>query len=97
MTTRETNVERFVEVYAKRLAEVVATYPTEYAYPVTAVPGVVAKMRKGFMTGSYNKDGKAIALTCKELGIKHTIKAMEAFFNTGPTSQNRTERPAMPV
>ena len=97
MTTRETNVERFVEVYAKHLAQVVATNPAEYAYPVTAVPGVVAKMRKGFMTGSYNKEGKAIALTCKELGIKHTIKAMEAFFNTDANSQNCIERPEMPV
>lgn len=78
-------LERFMAIYAPALVKVVIMYQREYAYPVSEVPGVVVKMRRAFEEGSYNKDGRAIAATCRALNIKHTRKAIEAFL-TSPTT-----------
>lgn len=52
--------------------------PTEYA-ETTADKMLTAIMERGI--GSVNKDSVAFKRTCKELGIKHTYKAIEAFLN----------------
>lgn len=39
-------------------------------------------MREAFLKGSYNKDGRAVRMTCRELGIKHTYKAIAEFFGS---------------
>lgn len=74
------HLDIFMLIYQHELEQVVQQYPEEYGYPVDAVPGVAAKMRVAFIAGTYNKDGRAIARTCKRLGIKHTRKALDAYF-----------------
>lgn len=41
------------------------------------------KMTSGLIDGTANKDGRGIELTCKELNIKHTYKAIKAFLTDG--------------
>lgn len=78
---REKNVEEFCKSYLKNLENAVKTNPTEYLYSIEECPKVVEKMKAAFIRGSYNHDGQAIKATCKELGIKPTRTAMEAYFN----------------
>lgn len=76
----EKNVDRFCAVYTVTLADAIRNHPDEYCYPVSEVPSVIAKMRKAFIAGTYNYNGRAIAAACKSLGMPHRMKAMEAFF-----------------
>ena len=81
MTTRETNVNRFCESYSDCLLQALADRPEDYAYRPDDIPDVADRMRAAFIRGSYNHNGYAMRLACKAVGIKHTRKAMEAFFN----------------
>ena len=71
--------ETFAKVYHQALADAVAQYPNEYAWPVENAPAVAAKMLEAIKRGSYNKDSRAIKATCKTLGIKHTYKAIDEY------------------
>lgn len=74
------NFERFMVAYSCNLLAAVTQHPTEYAFGEGKVDEVSKKMRAAFIAGSYDHQGRAIKSTCKELGIKHTRKAMEEFF-----------------
>lgn len=78
---RIAQVQKFIAIYEPELLKVVKENPQQYTYPVSSVPGVVTRMQAAFLAGSYNHDGLAIKRTCQKLGIKHTRKAMEEFFN----------------
>jgi hypothetical protein len=84
-SAREVNVGRFMVVYGRVLREMVEADPKAFAWPASQAPVVAENMGRAFLTKSYNHDGKAMKKTCKELGIKHTRKAMEAFFERGET------------
>jgi hypothetical protein len=84
MSTRKNNVAIFVDTYRDALVEARTKYPDQYAWPESEAPIVAERMRAAFICGNYNHDGEAIRLACKRLGIKHTRKAMEAFFTNGP-------------
>jgi hypothetical protein len=73
------SLDRFMEVYAKHLADVRREYPDQYAWPETLLPTVVERMRAAVARGSYNKDGYAFKRTCKEFGIKYTYTAINEF------------------
>lgn len=75
--------EKWMEVYAKHLLEIVSDPKNGYLYGPEAVPAVVAKMRRAFEGRSYNKDGKAIQRTCRDLGIPYSYKAIDAYFRGG--------------
>jgi hypothetical protein len=49
------------------------------------------KMRSAFLAGSYNKDGRAIRATCRELGIKYTYKAIAEWLAVPTTWIEETE------
>ena len=72
-------LERFIERYSNNLRQAVIEHPEEYDFPVEHTPVVVGKMEQAFKRGSYNKDGRAIKATCKELGIKYTYTAINEF------------------
>ena len=76
------NLDRFCELYATNLEHAVREHPEEYAYPVETVPVVVSRMRAAFLRGSYNKDGRAIKATCKQLGIPYTYTAINTFLKS---------------
>lgn len=78
------NEERFkawCSVYGVKLALAVVNHPDEYRYGTPEEIATVAdKMAEAFRRNSYNHDGHAIKATCKHFGIKHTRKAIDAFF-----------------
>lgn len=74
-----TNKERFAEAYRRNLHLSVTECPVDYAYIAGRVDEVADKMLAAIERGSANKDGFAFKRTCKELGIKHTYKAINAF------------------
>jgi hypothetical protein len=76
-----TQLENFMRCYTGHLTTVRAEFPLEYAWPESALPTVLERMRAALVRGSYNKDGYAIHRTCKELGIKYTYKAINAYLH----------------
>lgn len=73
------NLDKFMEVYTRRLAEALMNEPHNYVWPASELPTVLAKMRNAFIRKSFNKDGYAIKMTCRELKIKHTYRDIETF------------------
>ena len=72
----------FMAVYRVKLPEAVALNPDYYHWhSVEKVSSdvVADRMEKAFASGSYHHEGKALQMTCKALGLKHTRKAIEAF------------------
>jgi hypothetical protein len=65
--------------YAQALAESVAAFPSLYCFDIADVPKVAEKMGAAFERGSYNKDGRAVKLMCKRLGISHTYSGINNF------------------
>lgn len=80
-SARADRVALFMHVYGPTLKELHAKNPGHYVWPPEALPEVLKRMAVAFHAGTYHHDGTAIQATCKALGIKHTRKAMEAFFN----------------
>jgi hypothetical protein len=79
-TIQEQKVTTFCEAYETALTNAVLDHPEEYCYPLSAVPGVIDKMRRAFIAGTYNHNSRAIRAACKALSIKHTRTAMETYF-----------------
>lgn len=73
------NTNKFIETYKKNLEHAVRNYPNEYSYDIDSVPEVASRMEKAIHKGSFNKDSRAFKLTCQELGIAHTYKAIDEF------------------
>ena len=78
---RLAQVDKFIEAWSTAIEKVLQTHGSEYAFKADRIPHVTEKMRHALYEGSYNHDGRAIKAACKQLGIKHTRTAMEAFFN----------------
>jgi hypothetical protein len=74
-----TNPETFITTYREQLRIAIETHPEEYAYPVSELDFVVARMTAAIERGSFNKDSRAFRATCKVLGIKHTYQAIKAY------------------
>ena len=72
-------LETLKQVYAKNLELAHAKYPNEYMYPALEIPYVLLRMNAAIDNMSFNKDSHAWKMTCKELGIKHTYKAIKEF------------------
>lgn len=71
-------LETFKRLYALNLTECVQKH-ADYAYSAADLPKVIERMHAAIDRGSYNKDGHAFKATCKQLGIKHTYKAINAY------------------
>jgi hypothetical protein len=72
-------LEQFTTVYGLALRRAIEEYPDEYLYSIEYVPGVVTRMRVAIEEGTYHHAGRVFKATCKQLGVKHTRKAIEAF------------------
>lgn len=77
-----TNFDRFIDAYASHLRHCVTELPGQYTYGIDKVPAVVGRVADAIRRRSYNKDGLAFKRTCKQLGIKHTYKAIAEFIDT---------------
>lgn len=70
--------------YLPMLCECITNDP-DYAYTKETCRNVhelAHKITLGLVKGSASKDSKAVKLTCKKLGIKHTYKAIQEFICT---------------
>lgn len=72
-------LDLWMAVYEASLRDIRDAHPDEYPWPKTELPAIVLRMRAAFGRGSYNKDGRAIKLTCKTLDIPYTYQAINAF------------------
>lgn len=75
------NLNTFLEVYRENLIKCVTQYPDEYVWPISEIERVMDRMENAIVRGSFNKDTRAFKLTCKELKIKHTYKAIKDFIS----------------
>lgn len=71
----------FMATYERQLLVSMRAFPDDYAYGIGDVPKVLERMRLAVWRGSFNKHSPAFERTCKELGIKHTYKAIREFLN----------------
>ena len=72
-------LNNFMVEYEKALTEAVLKYNSEYRYPVSDVPNVVAKMKVAIENNTFSAAGRGFKGACKALGIKHTYKAISAY------------------
>lgn len=82
------NTKIFIETYKKNLETSVRSYPKEYSYSVDYLPTVLDRMETAIQKRSFNKDSRAFKLTCQELGIAHTYKAIDEFMK-GAVDESR--------
>ena len=66
----------FMDVYERHLHSCHLEMPTVYVWDIEEMPDVIRRMRDAIVRGTYNKDSLAFKLTCKELMIKWTYKAI---------------------
>ncbi len=81
-TGNAANIAEFRRLYIAALAHSFAHDP-EYGYAAskTTPEALADKMLPSLVTGGANKDGAAIRMVCKQLGIKHTYTAMRQYFH----------------
>jgi hypothetical protein len=75
----KTNRELFTALYTENLFKCVKLYPDEYCYTNDQVISVARKMETAIVSGCYNKEGRAIKMTCKQLGIKYTYTGINEY------------------
>lgn len=68
----------FSELYRKNLAKAVQEHPEQYGYQLETVPEVATRMllKLEHSPMGLNYDSIGFKLTCKELKIKYTRKAI---------------------
>lgn len=76
-----TNRDIFKKTYSEKLKYCRENYPVQYCWPIEDLPLVTERMLSALDRGSFNKDSIAFKMTCKELKIKHTYKAIKEFIN----------------
>lgn len=73
-------VNRFREVYSRKLTEAVKINPKEYAYSVNAVPVVAERMIAALIQGTASI-GPCVRATCRELEIKSNIESIQGYLS----------------
>ena len=76
---RPDRFEEFARLYRPALADARARFPEEYPWPAEDVPVVAEKMLAAVRRGSFNKDGRAFKIVCRQLGIRHTYRDIRAY------------------
>lgn len=81
-----TNLDIYLTTYKKHMKAVRIEKPEYYAWPMDQLDIVAQRMCEAITKGNYNKDSLAFRRTCKELGLKHTYKAIGAFIKVQPSN-----------
>lgn len=81
-----TNFQAFCAEYDKHFRAAHKLNPQNYP-PNMDVEATLIRCHGAIANGTMSKDGPAFKETCKELGIKNTWKAIDAFL--GPKSDRR--------
>lgn len=70
----------FAQTYRRFLADNYEKHPNEFGWPLAELDAVADRMTAAFKAGTFNKDSRSIRDACRELGIKHTYKAIAEYF-----------------
>jgi hypothetical protein len=73
----EGNFERWCEAFEKGLRQ--AHAEGRFGWPASELESVLHRFKVAFASCTYNHDGPAVKLACKELGIKHTRRSIESY------------------
>ena len=73
------NLETFLDVYMKHLAEDQAQNPDKYAWERSSLQRVRELMALHLQRRTFDNHSTACRRTCKELGIRKTYKAIEEY------------------
>lgn len=73
------NKELFKAAYVRHLKQCVRDFPGVYAWRESESEAVAARMLAALDRGDANINSHAFKRTCKEMGIKHTRKAIAEF------------------
>ena len=76
------NRDKFKLVYFKHLGICRLESPEDYTWPDSELQSVITRMNQAIDRMTFNKDSESFKRTCKELGIKHTYKAIKDFLNS---------------
>lgn len=76
MTFNKENHFKFSESYGKHLRASMEDNPTMYRFDFDTTHN---RMMNAIVSNNFTKDTDAIRKTCKELGIKHTYKAITEY------------------
>lgn len=71
------NFNLFCTTYLKHLTDQMTKHPDQYLS--NDIYLTYSRMRHAIANMSFNKDSESFKKTCKELGIKHTYKAIKSF------------------
>ena len=77
-----TNRGEFLRVYRRRLEEARLAHPAEFDWPLSELDVVYGRMVPAIDRGSFNKDSHTFRNTCRELGIRHTYKAIAEYIGS---------------
>lgn len=75
----ETKYNHFCERYEHFMRKNVHDNPQDYHFDIREIDGVLLRMKAAIRKGSFNKDSHSFRAVCKELGIKHTYKAINEY------------------
>lgn len=71
-----------MEYYVPNLRIAASNHPEDYPwYPQVSIEAIAAKMRAAFAAGTFNKDGLAVKMTCRAVGIPYTYAAIRQYLN----------------
>ena len=79
----QTNRDRFLIILTGQLERLFERPDYAAAAARHSPASLAAKLADGLVTGSASKDGDAIHITCKVLGVKHTYRDIKRFLTTG--------------
>lgn len=86
-------LDSWMVAYEGNLRAAVRNFPSEYSYTSADVPAVLPKMRAAYATpNGWASDGRAIKATARQLGIKATRAAINAYLKSGGLAPSESER-----
>ena len=84
LEAKSARMAQFEEVFRTELDRAIREHPGEYeGMTPESVPGTVARIMPAIGRGKVNKDTPAMRATFKRLGLRHTYKALQEWFDEG--------------
>ena len=73
------NLGAWMRAYTDNLVECLSVHGSDYVWGFRDLDMVTDRMARAFEMGTYNKEGRALKLTCKHFGIPCTYTAINTF------------------
>lgn len=75
----EEKLATFMQAFRSNLAAAITENPHQYRYGLDNLDEVTRGMCNAVRLNGFDKDGRAMKATFKQLGIKHTYKALNEY------------------